>query len=802
MAVHEMLSNFTGGEITPLFDARLDHQKYNTSCRELENMRVLPFGGVRMRSGTVSLYDLDILPSSLRTFQYSTEVGYILAFIFFQLYIFDEFGELVQYIGTAPYNSLPDDNEAAVVQTIQINDVMYLAHPDHPVYKLSRVTPTTFTLAPVVWKYPALLDENTGATTLAVGALSGSTTLTSSVAQFDSSHVGSYWEIRHLRDATSDTLDISDSAGTTNGTALEVVGDWTMTTSQYWYGTLQVQRSTDGGSTWKVAREVKSKGQRNTVISGTELVPNIGSPRIKLRLSYTATGDPFGAAVWTGTAPTTYVKATAVLEVSDSYVAGLVKATAFVSSTVLTVTVVIPPAATTATLIWSEGAWSAYRGYPRAVGLFESRVFYAGTTYRPNTVWGSQTGDFENFQYSDLDDAGIALQFAASEQNTIQWLASQTMLDGATSGNEFALRSGNDNEPLTPSNGVVKGGTSYGAEYRTALKIGSAIIFVQRQGLRIRELREPSFYADPGADNTTDLTLLAAHITGPGIVQMAFAALPDPTLYCVRSDGVLAVLTYNREQNVIAWSRWTTAGGNIVSVATLYGATSDKVFLCVQRGRDETDDQKFYLEGFTTELQDATEGTFLDAAYRWDDGSPHTSFVMPDVHFNDLLDQCKVVADGCVLSEDDFDVTADPDIGPTGQTTLVLAQAATVVVIGLPYTGILKPMKVDIQMANGTSQGRKRRISEVVARFSESLGCTYGNSTTNDPANGLYAAELPFRSTSDNMDEPVPLFTGDKQILPWDGGGNDLNGDIVISQQQPLPMTVLGLFVKFDVMGS
>ena len=42
------------------------------------------------------------------------------------------------------------------------------------------------------------------------------------------------------------------------------------------------------------------------------------------------------------------------------------------------------------------------------------------------------------------------------------------------------------------------------------------------------------------------------------------------------------------------------------------------------------------------------------------------------------------------------------------------------------------------------------------------------------------------------MNEPLPLFTGDKEIEYK--GTFDLNGQIVVKQTQPLPQTILGVF--------
>jgi hypothetical protein len=109
-------------------------------------------------------------------------------------------------------------------------------------------------------------------------------------------------------------------------------------------------------------------------------------------------------------------------------------------------------------------------------------------------------------------------------------------------------------------------------------------------------------------------------------------------------------------------------------------------------------------------------------------------------------------------------------------------------------------MKLDMQMANGTSQGRKRRISEVTVRFKDTLGAVVGTGNQQRITQAQFAETVNFRDTSDPMDSSPPLFSGDIPIT-WQGNA-DFEGDIQISQNDPLPMTVLGIFAKFEVFGE
>ena len=56
------------------------------------------------------------------------------------------------------------------------------------------------------------------------------------------------------------------------------------------------------------------------------------------------------------------------------------------------------------------------------------------------------------------------------------------------------------------------------------------------------------------------MTILSEHITDSGITQMDYQQEPYSVVWCVRTDGVLAGLTYNRLENVTAWHRHIFGG--------------------------------------------------------------------------------------------------------------------------------------------------------------------------------------------------------------------------------------------------
>ena len=53
---------------------------------------------------------------------------------------------------------------------------------------------------------------------------------------------------------------------------------------------------------------------------------------------------------------------------------------------------------------------------------------------------------------------------------------------------------------------------------------------------------------------------------------------------------------------------------------------------------------------------------------------------------------------------------------------------------------------------------------------------------------------VPFRKSSDPMDQGIPPFTGDKEVEFR--GDYDTDGFMIVRQTQPLPLTVLSLYPR------
>lgn len=445
---------------------------------------------------------------------------------------------------------------------------------------------------------------------------------------------------------------------------------------------------------------------------------------------------------------------------------GFIRITEYTSKTVVKGEILRVLTAVTATTSWTMESvdWTATNGYPEAVCFYEGRLWFA----RDDTLWGSCVEDYENFTPGADDAASVKITLLANEVNAVKWLEHGRALMGGTVGGEWTVDSASTSEAITPTSIKAQRQTTYGCADLAPLKIAGSILFVQRAG---RKLREHTYRFETDGYTAPDLTLLADHISDTGIVDLAYQQEPFSIIWAVRSDGVLLGLTYDRSQEVVGWHRHPT-DGLVESVAVIPGVDEDEVWVSVQRTINGSVKRYVeYLKPFDYG-EDQEDGFFVDCGLTYD-GAAATVISGLDHLEGETV---SILADGAVQSAK-----------TVASGAITLTSAASVVHVGLPYTATLKTVRIDAGSAMGTAQGKKKRLHEIRARFFETLGGKIGGSLTK--LENVY-----YRKSGDLMDAPPPLFTGDKIITNPQGWNTE--GQVMIVQEDPLPMTVLAVMAE------
>jgi len=411
--------------------------------------------------------------------------------------------------------------------------------------------------------------------------------------------------------------------------------------------------------------------------------------------------------------------------------------------------------------------------YPKCVSFFEQRLVFAGTINNPQTIWFSKSGDYENFTTGTADADAMIYTIASNQVNAIESIKATRTLIVMTTGGEFTVTSGATQDPITPTNLNIRKQSNYGSAGVDAVSVANSTLFLQRAKRKIREL---AYNFDSDSYVAPDLTILAEHITDSGVVQMDYQQEPFSIVWCVRDDGKLVGLTYNRLQDVVAWHGHDFGGtdAKCKSVAVIDVDTAeDQVYVIVERTIDGG--TKKYVEYLSTYdfNSSLTEFHFVDSGLAYSGSSTTTLSGLSHLEGQTV----KVIVDGAT----------HPD-RTVSSGSISLERSATTAKVGLGFISTLQTMRLD-EGFRGTDQTKTKRIYDVTVRFFETVGAKVGPNESN-------LDEIPFRDSSASMTAPVPLFTGDKETeFPSDYG---TDGFVLVKQEQALPMTILALYPRLE----
>ncbi len=430
---------------------------------------------------------------------------------------------------------------------------------------------------------------------------------------------------------------------------------------------------------------------------------------------------------------------------------------------------------------WSHGAWTGRNGYPRSVTFFEDRLWWAGTAGDPQTLWASQTGDYENHKVVDLDESALIFTINTDQVNVIEWINSGKVLTIGTAGGEFICSASSETEALVPGNVRVVRHSTYGSKPAVnPVRIEQSLLFAQRSG---RKLRELTFDDAVNAYVAPDMTVLADHVTLGSIKRLAFQQEPNRILWTMLADGDLAAFTYDRAQQVTAWHRHTVGGTNtkVESIAVIPHPDGDQDQLWMIVSRTINGATKRYIEYLSPDWLRSnalTAAFFVDCGLTYEDTATTTITGLEHLEGESVT----ILANGA---------THPNKTVSSGAITLDVA--SSVVHIGLSYSSTLQTMRIEAGAADGTAQGKTKRITNIVLRLDQTgSGLLYGPTDTDADMD-----ELHLRDSLDPMDAGIPLFDGDTEILSWPEGYEQL-GRVTLKHTSPLPCTVTAIMPQLN----
>ncbi len=450
------------------------------------------------------------------------------------------------------------------------------------------------------------------------------------------------------------------------------------------------------------------------------------------------------------------------------------------------------------------------------------------------------------------DADAMKFTISAGQVNAIQWLAEDQQLQMGTTGATRTLSGAGLDAPLTPNSVKGKRHTTFGAAPIQPVQTGEVTIYLGRFRRRLREFVfsfERDRYVSPDLTLLSQ-HITAGGVTDMAYAQdpdsVIWLARADGQLLGLTYERDQEVAAWHR--HTIAGGA-ADPWGAVESLTAIPGADREELWLVVRRTiGGQTRRHVEFLEA-VPEPADATDRDglfFVHAGLTFDGRNQQTPLTLsapsgPGIavtaatdfftagHVGDRIEgaggRARLTAvtsptqataeverpfAGTALSGWTLQAHALGGLGHLeGETVAVLADGAVVpprtvtaggialpdettaavIHAGLGYRSVLKTLRPEAGAAEGTAQGRLKRIHKLIVRVRNTLGLKFGRDLENLDA-------VVFRKAGQPMDAAPPLFTGDLAVALDQGWGPD--AQVVCVQDQPLPAEIQAIIPRLE----
>jgi hypothetical protein len=754
--------SFSGGELSPLLQGRMDLAKYATGLKKARNFFISKHGSAVSRPGTTFVAEVKNSAKRVRLarFVFSDEQSFLLEFGDTYIRFYHDGGRVESSPGVA-YEVTTAYAEADLpeLKFDQAGDVITIAHSSYPPAELRRVTNTHWTFGDIDFAAPdeaaVAGDTFTCSYSLpaapAVWSNATAYVLGDVVARLGKAYFCLFGNTGHPPELH---LDEWVYAGQATGREWE----WALT------GLIQIG---------------------NVVV---ESAPVVHAPGLAVPLSQdypailtVATGA--GA----GSGATQYQLWGVNIYRGIGGVWGLVNTMTNVGD----FTDVgeepdytkAPPQSANPFTLYVPGAGPSFFGrtvlpaasveYPACVATFEQRKWYADTASKPAGMLASETNNYYRFDDVLIPIATSAMRWelASRELAQIRSMVPLQKLLAFTNSGVWAT-GGAGGGPVTFDSIDCKLQTELGASWLTPIVVEDSVLYARAKGTGVREL---VYSLAQQKFSVGDTSVYSEHLfTGHQVVDWAYAEDPWQQVWAVLDSGRLLSLSYSPTQEQRAWA-WHDTDGTFENVCSVPEGTEDGVYVVVKRTINST--TKRYIERMTNRVFDEDTATddvdivCLDAALTYSGSETTTISGLSHLEAKDVYG----LADGGAVGP--FTVAG-------GEVTLL--EAASNVVLGLKYTPELELLPPAV--AGAELRSRQKSVRRVTLDVYASRGFQAGPDFD-------HLVEHRQRVVGDGL-EPLPLETGAIQMdtqSSWDA-----DAGLCIRQDSPLPLTVTGVLREVE----
>jgi hypothetical protein len=669
-----LIVSFNGGETSPKIDSRSDIQKYQSSCKTLENFVPLVEGGATRMPGTYFVIETktSAKQSRLVPFHFSTTQAYVLEFGDLYIRFYKDEGQIVLDQSMSDFDPSGDYFVGEYVKVGKSVDIsfagskhLYISAP------YGRSNSGTIKIAASTNGADSLSVTAAGDTiTIAVANGTGSKNAANlvqtavralgtvngvSVADWYATENAAYAASRPITASLAATLcsggesfhqctaEIFSSASNTNKYPPAEATSWSVATlagaieitTPYLEADLKELKFTQSADVLYIFHPSYAPQTLTRTSHIQWELADLVCKKVDTAMTITGITAANPAVVTCSTVPTT-LAAGDIVHISD--VVGMTQ----VNNLYFTVGTVVTGAGGTFQLsgidssaytAWASGGtvyecvYGTADNCPSCGTFFEQRLALAGSNNNPQTLYLSYSGDYDNFELGTPDDNAIEYTLVSDRVDRIFWLMGFEFLVVGTIGGVWKVGATTSGDPLTQTNITAKKQVAIGSKNIEPEVVSDVLLWVSGLG---QSLQQFAFSLEKDKWVGLDMTRIAKHIAVgstlalSGFTDMDYQKEPLPILWCIRADGQLIGLTYETQEDVYAWFRAVT-DGSFESVAVISQENEeDQVWVTVNRTIDGS--TKRYVEyfkpmNFYSEIKDAF---FVHSGLTYDGGASAT----------------------------------------------------------------------------------------------------------------------------------------------------------------------------------
>lgn len=451
---------------------------------------------------------------------------------------------------------------------------------------------------------------------------------------------------------------------------------------------------------------------------------------------------------------------------------------------------------------WKFGSWCAQYGYPTTGCFHRERLCVA----RGSRMWFSWSDDFESF--AEKDGGQITSEcgwgFGVSSGITvgnIAWMQSGRDLLLGTDVNVVGVGESSSDALFYSSNCRSYEQTREGCAAIQPVRIGSRFVFMDITGKNMDTL---AYDANTYQYNSDTIQTYAKHINVEGVIDIVRIRDPFDVIYCLKSNGELSCSLYSPTQEGLAWYRIKT-DGDVLSICK----DGNNLAMCVCRKKIVNNQE---VNGYGVEyLQNPFQGFFSKTVADFATEAEYQQYCI-----DSLLEVQKEACylDGSIIISSDtafstintnldhlagrtVSIVSEGGIEPSqevklvnGRWTVQLKWPSKIAIVGLPYKGVIIPTSMEGD-GETSARGRIKRINAVGFRVCNSMGGMAGDKMDN-------LKDILSRSGKDNLNNPIPLFTGDVPLAMFSGDYEEAE-QLIFIQPYPLPFMLQAIVFEFEI---